>query len=160
MLFCEQIKAPSVTYDFVCLDKDGNVRWTERVENLVTTEGKTDLIDKYLKGAAYTAAWYMGLKGTGSAVVGDTLASHATWTELTPYAGNRAAITWGSSSSGSNTATAVSFVLTSGTTLYGAFIGSVSSGSSGILYSVSDFSSSRIVFTGDTLNVTPTLTIT
>jgi hypothetical protein len=85
---------------------DGEVKWVEEFDNLVTTEGKNDILDKYFKGSAYTAAWYLGLKGTGSAAVGDTLASHAGWAEVTPYAGNRPAITFGTTAAGSNTATA------------------------------------------------------
>jgi hypothetical protein len=135
-------------------------KWSEEVDNLVTTGGKTDIIDKYLKGSSYTAAWFLGLKGTGSAAAGDTLASHAGWTEQTPYSGNRPAITWGTTTSGSNTATAVSISITGSATVAGAFTCTVNTGSSGVLYSVSDFAASRTVANGDTLNVTPTLAVT
>src|SRR5690349_13093819 len=81
----ETIGVPKFSYLFECFDKDGKLKWTETIENLVTTEGKNDILDKYFKGSAYTASWFLGLKGTGSAAVGDTLASHAGWTEQTPY---------------------------------------------------------------------------
>jgi hypothetical protein len=97
------------------------------------------------------------LKGTGTAAVGDTLASHAGWSEVTPYSGNRPAITFGSTSAGSNTATAVSFTITGTATVAGAFISSVNTGTSGKLYSAGDFAASRSVASGDTLNVTPTV---
>lgn len=155
----EAIKAPSIRYKIECYDKAGNLKWSEEVENLVTTAGKTDIVDKYLKGSAYTAAWYLGLKGTGSAAAGDTLASHAGWSELTPYSGNRPSITWGTTSSGSNTASAVSIPITGTATVAGAFTATVNTGTSGILYSVSDFSASRSVANGDTLNVTPTISV-
>src|SRR4051812_21996531 len=103
--FSDVLNCPAFSHDIICLDKDGNEKWRETIRNLVTTEGKNDIIDKYFKGATYTAAWYLGLKGTGAASAGDTLASHGAWTEATPYAGNRPAITWGTTSSGSNTAT-------------------------------------------------------
>lgn len=135
-------------------------KWTEDVTNLVTTGGKTDIIDKYLKGSSYTAAWFLGLKGTGSANAADTLASHAGWAEETPYAGNRPAITWGTTTAGSNTATAVSISITGTATVAGAFTATVNTGSSGVLYSVSDFAAPRSVANGDTLNVTPTLAVT
>jgi hypothetical protein len=155
----ELIKAPKITYHFECFDRDGNLKWEEVIENLVTTAGKSDLIDKYLKGSSYTAAWYLGLKGAGSAAAGDTLASHAGWSELTPYAGNRPAITWGTTSSGSNTASAVSISINATATVAGGFTATVNTGTSGVLYSVGDFSVSRGVASGDTLNVTPTLSV-
>lgn len=153
------IQAPKFKYEFVCYDKEGNIKWTETVENTVVTEGKNDIIDEYFKGSAYTAAWYMGLKGTGSVAAGDTLASHAGWSEITDYTGNRQAITWGTTSGGSNTASAVSFSITGTATVAGAFVATVATGTAGVLYSASDFSSSRSVVNGDTLNVTPTVTV-
>lgn len=156
----ETMRAPSITYRVECVGPDGKVKWVEEFVNLVTTEGKTDIIDKYLKGSSYTAAFFMGLKGTGNAAAGDTLASHALWSEVTPYTGNRKAITWGTSAAGSNTATAVSFAITGTSTVAGAFVATVNTGSSGILYSAGDFAVSRSVASGDTLNVTPTLSVT
>jgi hypothetical protein len=150
-------KAPYFTIDSVCYGADGKEKWRESVRNLVTTEGKNDLIDKYFKGSAYTAGWYLGLKGTGSPVVGDTLASHGGWSEITPYSGNRPAITFGTTSAGSNTATQVSITINATATVYGAIITSVNSGTSGKLYSATDFSASRSVVSGDTINVIVTV---
>lgn len=150
-------KAPSFKYQFECLDKDGNVKWVEEFENLVTTAGKTDIIDKYFKGSAYSAAFFCGLKGAGAALAADTLASNANWDEVTPYAGNRPAITFGTTTAGSNTATAVSFSINATQTVAGAFIATVNTGTSGVLYSAGDFGASRSVVSGDTLNVTLTV---
>ena len=97
----DALPAPSMVFDIECIGPDGEVKWRETVRNLVTTPGKTDIIDKYLKGSGYTAAWYLILKGAGSIAAADTPASHAGWTESTPYAGNRPAITWGTTSAGS-----------------------------------------------------------
>ena len=155
--FAEEVRAPRFTYEVECIGADGRLKWRETFSNLVTTAGKTDIIDKYFKGSAYTAAWYLGLKGTGSAAAGDTLASHAGWSEVTPYSGNRPAITFGTTSSGSNTATAVSYTINDSATVAGAFVASVNTGTSGTLYSVGDFTSSRSVVSGDTLNVTLTV---
>lgn len=151
---------PYFTYSVECIGADGQLKWAEEYKNLVTTVGKTDIIDKYFKGSAYTAAWYLGLKGTGTAVVGDTLASHAGWAEVNPYTGNRPAITFGTTSGGSNTATAVSYAITLAgpTTVAGAFVASAASGTAGTLYSAGDFSVARSVISGDTLNVTLTVT--
>lgn len=146
------------TYTVQCVGPDGKEKWSETFQNLVTTVGKTDIIDKYFKGSAYTAAWYLGLAGAGTKAVGDTLASHAGWSEVNPYTGNRPAITFGTTSAGSNTATAVSYSCTSGDTVAGAFVASVNTGTSGTLYSAGDFSGgSKTVANGDTLNVTLTV---
>lgn len=155
----ETPKAAAFIYRIECRDKHGNIKWTEEVENLVTNEGKDDLLDKYFKGSSYTAAWHLGLKGTGSVAAGDTLASHSGWSEVTPYSGNRPAITFGTTSSQSNTASQVSISCNASATVAGAFIASVNTGTSGILYSASDFSANRTVADGDTLNVTPTVSM-
>ncbi len=133
-------------------------QWKETFHNLVTNVGRNDVLDKYFKGSAYTAAWFLGLKGTGSAAAADTASSHAGWAEVTPYAGNRPAITFGTTSSQSNTATVVSYTINATATVAGAFIQSVNTGTTGILYSAGDFAASRSVASGDTLNVTPTVT--
>lgn len=145
-------------YDFECYDAAGNLKWRDGFDNLVTTQGKNDLLDKYFKGSAYTAAWYLGLKGAGTAVVGDTAASHAGWSEVNPYSGNRPAITFGTTSAGSNTASANSYTITGSATVAGAFVQSVNTGTTGILYSAGDFAASRTVANGDTLNATLTVT--
>ncbi len=154
---CVDVGTPRFHYALECRDADGNLKWADEFDNLVTTAGKTDLVDKYFKGSAYTAAWYLGLKGAGTAAAGDTLASHAGWAEVTPYTGNRPAITFGTTSGGSNTATTVSYSITGSATVAGAFIASANTGTSGVLYSAGDFSASRAVANGDTLNVTVTV---
>ena len=78
-------------YEVECVDSDGQVKWVDTIENLVVTVGKNDLLDKYFAGSAYTAAWYMGLvdgASTPTYAAGDTLASHAGWTESTAYTGS------------------------------------------------------------------------
>lgn len=153
------LPVPTFCYHVECFDADGNLKWDEDFHNLVTTEGKNDILDKYFKGSAYTAAWYLGLKGTGTAAVGDTLASHAGWAEVTPYTGNRPAITFGTTSAGSNTASQVSISINATATVAGAFLSSVNTGTAGKLYSAGDFAASRSVVSGDTLNVTPTVSV-
>jgi hypothetical protein len=134
-------------------------KWHETVHNLVMIAGKTDMINKYFLGSAYTAAWYMILVGSGTIANTDTLASHPGWTETTAYAGNRPAIAWGTTSAGSNTATTVTITLNGAATIAGAGICTVSSGTSGTLYSASDFASPRTGGTGDILNITPTVSV-
>lgn len=156
----EESGVPRFTYTVECVGPDGEVKWSETFENLVTTAGKNDIVDKYFKGSGYSAAWYLGLCGAGTKAVGDTLASHSGWSEVNPYSGNRPAITFGTTSGGSNTATAVSFTITGTATVAGAFIASAASGTSGTLYSAGDFGASRSVLAGDQLNVTMTVSVT
>lgn len=153
------MEAPAMRIIVECIGADGQLRWREDVHNVVCTAGKTDIIDKYLKGSSYTAAWYVILAGTGTKAAGDTLASHAGWAEVTPYAGNRPAITWGTTASGSNTSVATSISITGTATVAGAGSCTVNTGTSGVLYNVSDFSASRSVISGDTLNVTMILSV-
>lgn len=154
-----------------CLDADGNLKWEAKEHNLVVNQGLQDMNAKYFKGAGYTAAWYLGLvtgpaSGTAFAA-GDTLASHAGWTEYTDYSGNRKAVTFGTATTADpsvidNTASAVSFTISgSGGTIAGAFLCSAATGTTGVLFSASDFQSpgDRTVVSGDTLNVTYTFSL-
>ena len=150
-------------YTVECVAPDGTVKWVEEIHNLVTTEGLNDNLDKYLKGSAYTAAWYVGLTdGTPTTAAADTLASHAGWVEVTAYTGDRQALTLGTVSAGSvdNSASKASFPITSdSTTIGGAFVATVATGTAGILYGVGAFTGGdKVADNGDTLNVTVTLT--
>jgi hypothetical protein len=92
-------------YTAVCYDSEGNVKWTEPIINLVTTVGKNFTLDTTLGNTAGGAV-VMGLKGTGTAVVADTQASHATWLEVglanaPTYTGNRPTPSFSAASAGS-----------------------------------------------------------
>lgn len=153
-----------------CLDKDGNLKWETSKHNLVVNQGLQDMNTKYFKGTTYTAAWFLGLvTGPGSGTTfaaADTLASKA-WTEFTDYVGARKSVTFGTATTAdpsvlSNSASPASFTISgAGGVVAGAFLCSVSSGTSGILFSESDFQSpgDRTVVAGDTLNVTYTFSL-
>lgn len=158
-IILERFDAPAIVYKIECFGSDGKLKWAEEVHNTVMTAGKTDIVDKYLKGSAYTAAWFLILAGVGAISATDTLASHSGWAELTPYSGNRPTITWGTTSAGSNTATAVVVSVNATATVAGAGICTVNTGTSGVLYSVSDFAVARTVASGDTMNITPTIAV-
>jgi hypothetical protein len=156
-------------YVVECFDKDGNAKWSDAIDNLVTTVGKNLMLDKTLAGSSWsTGTVYMGLKGTGSAASGDTMSSHSGWSELniTSSSGARQSMSFNSASSGSKaTSAAVSFSITTAgpTTVAGVF--TVISGSAtnadttGTLFSAGDFSSSRSVVSGDTLQVSYTASV-
>ena len=82
-----------------CRAPDGSLKWTDTFHNLVVDEGLADLDPRFFKGGADTAAWYLGLvtgPGAGNTyAAGDTLASHAGWTENASYSGNRKAVVFG-----------------------------------------------------------------
>jgi hypothetical protein len=152
-------------FNFQCFDKDGNLKWEDKAHNLVVNEGLKDMNDKYFSGSTYTATWYLGLiTGPGASTTidpGDTLASHAGWVEDTDYSGNRKAVTFGAATLAdpsviSNSGSPSQFSITGTTTIAGAFLASVDTGSSGILFSASDFQApgDRNVVSGDTLLVT------
>lgn len=156
--------AVSSLYEVECIGPDGQVKWREEVRNLVTNVGLDDVLSKYFKGSAYTAAHYVGLKGTGSAAAGDTMASHAGWSEITDYSeSTREALTLGSVSGQSvdNSASKASFSINGAATIAGAFVttDNTKGGTTGVLYSAADFSGSRGAQSGDTVNVTITLTM-
>lgn len=149
-------------YEVECLDADGKLKWRDRVENLVTNEGLNDILTNYWKGAAYTASFFVGLTdGTPTVAAGDTLAAHAGWTEITAYTGDRQALTLGAVASQSvdNSASKASFPITGTATVGGAFIATVANGTAGVLVGAGAFSGGdKGVASGDTLNVTATLT--
>jgi len=167
--FSESTRAGGV-FHVECFDKDGNLKWKTSEHNLVVNEGLQDMNTQYFKGSTYTAALYLGLiTGPGSGTTfaaADTLASKA-WTEFTNYSGSRKAVTFGTATTAdpsviSNSASPSSFSITSsGGVVAGAFLCTVSSGTSGVLFSESDFQSpgDRTVVSGDTLNVTYTFSL-
>lgn len=159
---------PHGRYTVECVGPDGHVKWIDTIANLVTTVGKNLLLDTILGNSA-AGAVIMGLKNAGSAAAGDTQASHAGWTECgganaPTYSGTRKSPSFSAASAGSkSTSAAVSFSITSTGTVAGCFVnlgGSTTiDNTTGTLFSAGDFSGgSKSVTSGDTLNVTYTLT--
>lgn len=155
-------------YDVKCLDSAGNVKWEETIKNLVTTEGKNDILDKYFSGTAYTASWYMGLVSGNYAptyAVTDTLTSHGNgtstgWAELAgggvAYSGARPTTTFAAATGGSKASSAISFTISATNTVAGAFLATTTD-NTGKLYSAGSFTGgNRSVASGDTLLVTYT----
>jgi hypothetical protein len=161
----ETIKGGGV-FTVQCLDKDGNLKWEIAQPNLVVDEGLAFMNDTFFTGSGYTQAWYLGLiSGTAPTIAaGDTLASHAGWTEVpvtTGYSGNRKAVTFGAATEDNpsvSTGGSVSFAMLGTYVVSGAFLTTVASGTSGVLFSASEFEApgDRSVVSGDTLNVTYT----
>ena len=159
-------------YKVQCHDAQGNLKWEAEAPNLVVNEGLQDMNAKYFTGTTYTAAWYLGLYGSGatnSPAAGDTMSSHAGWTEVVAYSqATRPVCTFGTPTTANpsvatNSASPATFSINATTTVGGAFLTSSStkSGTTGTLYSAADFSSpgDRAVVSGDTLSVTYTLSL-
>ena len=141
------------------------LRWRDGFWNIVVTAGLNKLLDATIKTGLSGPTWYVGLKGSGSMVAADTMASHSGWSELTPYSNaNRPTYTPGTIASGAvdNSASKAVFNINASSTIYGAFLAdnNTKAGTTGTLYGGGDFGASRSVVNGDTLNLTVTLTIT
>jgi hypothetical protein len=162
-------------YSVECIGADGQVKWSDEFDNLVTTVGKNLALDTFLAGSGYTVTGpFMGLINTNAsaAAVGDTMGSHAGWLEVgatnaPAYSGTRKTVAWSAAGSGSkSTSAAASFAITSSGTVGGCFLvfgaGAVNTidSTAGTLYSAGAFTGgSKTVANGDTLNVTYTASL-
>lgn len=169
----DTIKAGGV-FHVKCFDAEGNLKWEHEEHNLVVNVGLQDMNAKYFTGSAYTALWYIGLWGAASSnnpAAGDTMASHAGWTEFTNYSqANRPTVTFGTPTTANpsvatNSASPATFTISGGGgTVGGAFLttNNTKGGTTGTLFSGSDFTSpgDRATVAGDTLTVTYTFSLT
>lgn len=154
-------------FTVVCHDADGNLKWEDGFHNLVPSQGLQYMSASFFNATGYTTALYFGLiTGPGSGTTfaaGDTLATHAGWSESTDV-GSRKAITFGTPTTATPSVTigtATVFTVTSATTIAGAFVTNASTGTSGVLFAEGDFTGGdKSVTTGDTLSVTYTFSLT
>jgi hypothetical protein len=157
-------------YTAECYDAQGNLKWTDVIENLTTNVGRQSLLNSYF-GNTGGGAIVMGLMGTGSPAYTDTQASHSGWLEVgganaPTYSGTRKTPTFSAATSANpsvlTTSAAVVFSMTSSGTVAGAFINvggsATQDNTTGVLFSAGDFTGgSKTVSSGDTINVTYTL---
>ena len=155
-----------------CFDKDGNLKWEDENHNLVVNQGLQYMCGTALTSVTQITTWYIGLYGAGASnnpAAGDTMSSHAGWTEVVPYSNaNRPTCTFATATTANpsvatNSASVAAFSINATSTVGGAFLTSnnTKSGTTGTLFSAADFSSpgDRSVASGDTLNVTYTLSL-
>jgi hypothetical protein len=170
-------------YHVECRDKEGNLKWTEEVPNLVVAVGKELLLNTLLRtsGTYTTVGPFLGLTNA-------TLTPAATDTMTTLVGGGKeftnytvggsavrgTAVFAAASSTGTtpsnvttSTATAITYTITgAGGTVYGCFLvtgsGAVSTQSStaGTLYSEGNFTTAKATTAGDTVSVTYSTTAT
>ena len=169
----KNVAAAKGVFTVQCYDKDGNLKWEEAAPNLVVNVGLQDMNNKYFLGSSYTAAWYLGLYGAAASntpAAGDTMSSHAGWTEVTAYSqATRPVCTFGTPTTANpsvatNSASPASFSMNATTTVGGAFLttNNTKGGTTGTLFSAADFQSpgDRSVTSGDVLSVTYTFSLT
>ena len=154
-----------------CYDKDGLLKWSAESQNLVVNVGLQYMAGTALTSTTQITSWFIGLYGAGASntpAAGDTMSSHAGWTEVTPYSGTRPAATFAAATNANpsvvtNSASPASFAINATQTVGGAFLvsNSTAGGSTGTLFSAADFQSpgDRNVVSGDTLNVTYTFSL-
>lgn len=147
-------------------DADGNLKGVYDLPNGITNVGKNLLLDVmfYSGSQVATADWCIGLislAGYSALAAGDTMASHAGWTEFTGYnEANRVAWGQGAASSQSTTnASPATFNITGSGTVKGIFVTSedTKSGTTGTLWSTALFAADVAVTNGDQLKVTYTV---
>ena len=132
--------------------------------SLITTDGLNTLLDYTIKTGNVAPAWFVGLKDVGNILLANTMAAHVAWTTITPYSNaTNPAYTPGAITAGSvsNTGAKAIFNINAPDDIYGAFLtdNSAVGGATGILFGGGDFAAPRSVLSGDTLNVTITITI-
>ena len=141
--------------------RDGKVIDVREGTNIITTEGFLSLLDVMFGTDSKISAWYIGLvEDSPTYAIGDTLASHAGWTEGTGYTGNR--LLWDTDAAGTlaiaNT-TATEFTITATADIYGAFIASVATGTTGVLWCEKSFASALSVIATDVIRIYYTVTV-
>ena len=159
-------------YHIECHDKDGNLKWQADSKNLVVNAGLAYMAGTALTSVTQITSWYLGLYGAGASntpAAGDTMSSHAGWTEVVAYSnGTRVAATFVTATTANpsvvtNSASPAVFNINGTTTVGGAFLtsGSAKSGTTGTLFSAADFGSpgDRSVVNSDTLSVTYTFSL-
>jgi len=167
----EEAKATGV-YHVECHDKDGNLKWSAETKNLVVNAGLAYMAGTALTSVTQITTWYIGLYGAGASntpAAGDTMSSHAGWTEVTTYSNaTRVAATFVTATTANpsvvtNAASPATFNINGTTTVGGAFLtsGSAKGGTTGTLFSAADFSSpgDRSVVSGDIISVTYTFSL-
>lgn len=161
-----------------CFDKNGNLKWEDEYDNVVTDVGANYILDGAFGGAQCTK-YYLGLISsvgyTGLPLVSDTMTAHNTlshvWVEAgngsnyptwtTPTSDARAPIVWAAAGSRAKALNAaLSFIFDHSGTVKGSFVvcGSAAvatnNNTDGTLYSAGVFSGGdRAVLSGDTLTI-------
>jgi len=147
-------------YEIECVTPDGEVRWVEKIHNIIPTPALNYLLSSSLNNGARYTEWFIGLYPNNySPVSNDTMTTLiANAGETTEYdETTRVALTPDGIANGlySNYTTPSEFSINSNITVRGGFISSNStkSSTSGLLLSAALFASPRSIVSGETLRV-------
>jgi len=170
---------PSGYYITKCYDKDGNLKWSDYIQNVVTDQGRNHMLGVQFKSVTQVTAWYIGMissvKGSNSyATVAntDTQASHSNWAQCNSnnapnfsQLSNRLVTFSTASNKSISSSNACVFSISGSGTIKGAFLtsnpnknnSSTGGSTTGILYSAGIFSTgNKVVTNGDKLNISYT----
>jgi len=141
---------------FECFDAFGNLKWRDEAPNMVVAAGLAHILDVVFSGATVATTWHCGLGASSFTVAsGDTMASHAGWTELTNYTGNRKEwVEVRTAASLTNAASAATFVFTTAGTVGGGVLTNLSTGSDIMMAGAALTGGDRAVVDTDTINLT------
>lgn len=65
-------------YRVTARDPQGRLKWEDEFDNLVVTDGLNDSLDKHLKSASYSAAWFLGLTASAPVIAASqVMGNHA-----------------------------------------------------------------------------------
>ncbi|MCP4149798.1 MAG: hypothetical protein GY757_18785 [bacterium] len=155
-------------FTFECYDKKGNLKWKEVTKNLVTNEGLDHILDVILHAATQITTWYLAPFETNTTILATHTYAVPGYTESTAYSeGTRQEYEEAAASSQSitNSANKASLSINATKTMYGAaLVGGGSAATTkgntaggGTLLCAAQFSSAKAVESGDTLEITYTV---
>lgn len=155
-------------FEVVCRDAQGNIKWRELAENIITNEGLDALLNIMLHAATQITTWYVALVETDTAPAAGQTYAVPVYTECTAYdEATRQEYVEAAASSQSitNSANKATFTISATKTIYGAALVGGGTGAStkgntdggGTLLCYAKFSASKAVEDDDTLEVTYTV---
>ena len=141
--------------------RNGVVIARDTTYNTIITDGIAKVLDAAFGGATAVNPWYIGLinnSPTPTLLTTDTLASHSGWSELVPstdYTGNRKEwVDAATSGRTKGTTSVASFTILTTQTIYGMFVCSVASGTTGYIWSEGAYDAVKPVVASDVINAT------
>ena len=145
--------------------RNGEVIGKYDVPNGITNEGLNHILGVEFSADTQITSWYIGLvdnSGFTAFAAGDTMSSHAGWSENTDY-DEVTRESWGAGAAASQqvtNATAAEFTINATVAIKGIFITSnnTKSGTTGTLWSTAAFTSVINAVSSDTIRVTYTVT--
>lgn len=145
-------------------DANGNLKGKYDVPNGIVDVGLNHILETQFRSGSQITTWYIGLidnSGFSALAAGDTMGSHAGWSESTAY-DEASRPTWSPGAAASRqitNGTTVDFTMDATATIKGIFITSnnTKGGTTGTLWSTAAFGSTVAVADNDVLKVTYTL---